>query len=218
MKKLVLLIALMIPYAANSQDLSDLNLYVSGGLSVPASSNDFSKNFDSTLSKLFFSDYWKSGFNINAGLAYPLSSKISIMLEVNYSSFAFDVAQVKKGFYGGRNIHVEDGELTTISINGSVKYSFPVFQKIGTPYLIGSAGLMSINSDKFYALLDAYSNVSYSFSKSNVLTSAFGGGIDIPGGDKSGIFIDVRVVVGFTESKVGMYYYVPIRCGFKTTL
>jgi hypothetical protein len=227
-KFFVMLIVFMIPVSAYSQVSKDLTFFVSGGVSVPVSSNDFAKsyqvdtagnsfalNYSTNGMKFEFNKTWTSGFNISCGAAYAMSPQLSVLLDVNYNSFHLDKSKILSILHLTADKYVDDADLITVSLNGNVKYQPFQFGPSFSPYLVAGVGIMSITADNIYVLADIYHNLTYHFSPSTVLNTTFGAGIDLLGGESSSLFVEVKGDIAFTQHD--SFYYLPIKIGFRGT-
>ena len=217
----IMLISLALPLMLYSQSVRDWNIYVSGGLSVPIGSNDFSKGYslDTSAQRIAlpsfpFSNNWKSGFNIGFGIGYSFSPSLSVIVDVSYNSFSLDKSQILATFNLNGDEYVEDSEMKAVSINGNVKYMFPQSESFFDPYVILGVGYMNVGSDDISILTGASSYIACTFKSQNIINTSLGAGVDIHGGESSSVFIEAKFNLGYTESKT-FFSFLPIRIGFR---
>jgi len=222
----ILLSICLLPALSYAQSVEDFDIYVSGGIAVPYSSNDFSKYYhvdtssaNIKLPSLSFSGKWTPAFNIGLGLGYSVTPSLSFIADVNYDSFSLDKASFLKGIGLTGNEYMDDASLKMVSLNINAKYVFPQPGLFFDPYVIGGVGYMSVAASDISALLSAYSDIGATFETQNALNTSLGVGIDIRGGQSSSFYFDVKYDVSYTRSASPFssdnFGFFPIRIGFR---
>jgi hypothetical protein len=230
MRKLFLIIAfILLPAGLISQSTQNVDLYISAGVSVPFSTNDFGKFYQRNGLLAFnptarpFSDYWNSGFNIGLGFGYPLSwlsPSLSIIVEANFNSFTLDKPALLKGLGLTGSEYADDVTMKAASIGLSAKYILPMPELFFDPYVVGGAGFSSIATDDVSILASPSNIIGGSFATQQALNTSVGAGVDIRGGESSGFFLEARYVVIYNASKSPVsrgdnFSYFPVRVGFR---
>lgn len=187
----------MPPESPSSAAPIKVKLYLNGTLAWPLSPSDFS-------------DYYKIGFpNFGAGLGFAVSPSISFMAYFDYHHFGFNGDEYWHDLGLGGLFTVSGHDATIITISGNLKAAVPT--GAARPYFIGGAGLMmlsissgSISGGGEVFRFDAQSENAFSFNA--------GLGADFPLASEASIFIDGRMVFGFTEDESTLF--LPLRLGF----
>ena len=219
---------ILMPISARSQSVEDLDIYVSGGVTAPFSSNSVSNYYkvDTSVSRISlptmsFSGKWTPSFNFGFGLGYAITPSLSVIMDLNYNSFNLDKSSMLRSLGYSGNEYMDDATLKMVSINANAKYVLLQPELFFDPYVIVGVGYTSVAASGLTALFSAYTGLAATFNTQDALNTSLGVGIDIRGGQSSSVFIDVRYDVACTQSASPFnsdnFAFVPIRIGFKGT-
>lgn len=186
----------MPPESPSSAEPIKVNVYFNGALTWP-------------LSPTEFSDYYKIGFpNLGGGLGFAGSPSVSVIAYFDYCYFGFNGEAFWHDLGLGGLFTVDGHDASIITISGNLKIGVPTGAV--RPYFIGGAGLMMLSTSG--GSISGGGEV-YHFDKysENAFSLNGGLGVDFPLASGAGIFVDGRMIFGFTENESTMY--MPLRLG-----
>ena len=199
----VIVAVLFIMTTAFPQDEHRATLSFGGGLSFPSQPN-------------LFSDYWKTGFNVGAGLGYKLSTAVSIDGTFEYNNFAFDDEGLLNDLGAtGYGITIQGGSATIFSVIGSLKANLIPPPKPVSPYFLVGIGLFSLSTSDI-TISTPYGSEKKKGDSESAFTIVFGVGLDIRANETTTVFIQVADGVGFTKGQNTSY--VPLKAGLRFNL
>lgn len=130
----VFIFAFTLIQSGSAQISEKIDLYISGGTSIPIESvigktfnfpqlnktiyPDFAENALNLKPDVAnFRDFWKTGINVGAGLIYKFNSNLSVMTDFNYSNFVFNKSKLRQDV---ANLFAD---LSAIGSQGSIPFN-----------------------------------------------------------------------------------------------
>ena len=222
------LVITLLSCTAFSQTSEDVEIYASGGVSIPFSSNDCSKYYvvdkaitAVTLPSFKYSGTWTPGFHFGFGLGYVVTPDLTAILDLNYNSSVLDKSAFLKDIGLTGNEYMEDVTLKMVSINANVKYLFALPDQFFDPYVTIGAGYMGIAADDISVVATANSVIGAQFKAQDALNTSVGVGVDIRSTERSSLFIELRYDVSYTRSASPFssdnFSILPVRVGIRGT-
>lgn len=166
--------------------------FFNGGLSFPSGPSEFS-------------DYWRTGFSLGAGLAVPVHPNVALTAYLDFNRFAFDVDK----FSG---VYMSGGEVSILTLSGNVKVNLEPRPAPVRPYFSGGMGLFSLSVGDMI-VVGPYGWVTVPGDSEAALAILLGGGIDFAIGDRIDLFAEGRYAIGFTEG--GNTQMIPVALGIR---
>jgi hypothetical protein len=185
----------------HAESTNKFELYVNGALAFPLGPDDFS-------------DYWRLGYlNVGGGVGYSIIPAISTNVYFDWCNFGFDGEKFAHDIGLGGEISIMGLDASVMTITGNMKVTIPS----GTvrPYFWGGLGLFILSIDDG-SVSGGGLVVPVPGDSENALGLAFGAGIDFAAAKTLDIFVDGRIVLGFTEGESTMI--LPLRLGLKVKL
>ena len=252
----LILFNLILLQLAFAQISENLDIYATAGTSLPVESSigksfvfpqlnyftgsDFAADIlGLTPDAANFEKYWKTGFNVGAGLNYHLNSYLSVLADFNYNHFEFDKNTLQQDISDafedpdvlgvpfneeGLDIYQGAVNIYELKINARIQLPSESFR----PYIIAGGGYMRVNQD---AIKINYYDEPFS-DPNNATTIAFYD--EIPGNNENALvvnagagilykinknfqpFIQAEYCLGLTEDQNTVMY--PIKFGFNFSL
>jgi opacity protein-like surface antigen len=241
---------------AFSQLSENLDIYVTAGASLPVESSigesfvfpqlnyftgsDFATDIlGLTPDEANFEEYWKTGFNVGAGLNYHLNSYLSVLADFNYNHFEFDKNAMQQDIsdaiedpdvigvpFNEEGLDIYQGAVNIYELKINVRVQLP--SESFRPYIIAGGGYMYVNQD---AIKINYYDEPFS-DPNNAITIAFYD--EIPGNTENALvmnagagilfkinknlqpFLQAEYCLGLTEDQNTVMY--PIKFGFNFSL
>lgn len=139
--------------------------------------------------------YWRLEYNTGAGLAYPLSSRLTIFASGDYNKFTVDPA-----LFGSENTAQYAGGSSKRITSGliGVKISLDSVSQRVIPYVIGGIGYSHSVEDSLY--LRHINTFVVGGSSKNFLSFVASLGVDIATWNNLMTFLECRVGRGFGEA------------------
>jgi outer membrane protein W len=227
-KTAIVLVMMLLPLASFSQTSGDVQIFASGGLSLPLSSNDCSKYYtvnsrlsNITLPSFKYSKTWTTGFHFGFGLGYTIAPDLSTILDLNYNSSVLDKTAFLKDLGLRGNEYMNEVTLKMVSINANLKYVFAQPDLFFDPYVTAGAGYMGIAADELSIVATSSSIIAAQFKAQNALNTSVGVGVDIRSTESSSLFLELKYDVSYTRSaspfSSGNFSILPIRAGVRGT-
>jgi opacity protein-like surface antigen len=130
----VFILAFTIVQTSHTQISEKIDLYISGGTSIPIESvvgktfnfpqlnktiyPDFAENALNLKPDVTnFREFWKTGINVGAGLIYKFNSNLSVVTDFNYSNFVFNKNKLRQDI---ANLFAD---LSAIGSQGSIPFN-----------------------------------------------------------------------------------------------
>jgi opacity protein-like surface antigen len=242
MKKtyLLFLILISLSISSPSQISKKFNLIVGAGATYPQESflanpfvfpqldrgfqNDVGTNFAGNYFKqditgTNFKKYWKTVFNVGAGLEFEINDYLTSILLVQYQQFAFNKNELTKGFkkvfadsfgipFNTAGFDIQNGTVKIYSIALNLKAQYPI--KYLTPYIMAGGGYMRLSQEaidlNYYDEPFSSSPISVSIfdripeEKANALMANVGGGLCFNILKRVHPFLEGRYSIGFTNN------------------
>lgn len=227
-KSICLVVLALFPLVAFSQSPENFEIYASGGISIPWSSNDCSKYYTPTIfsaaaiPSFKFSDTWTGGFHFGFGLGHTLLPNLSGILDLNYNSSILNKTQMLTDLGLNVNDYVDDATMKMVSINANLKYVIPQPDLFFDPYVIAGAGYTGIAADDISIISSAYGEIAATFKAQDAINTSLGVGVDIRSSESSSLFLEVRYDVSYTKSpspfNADNFSIIPVRVGIRGTL
>ncbi len=195
MKKGVLVILLVVifafpAYGQLSEIIGEIDLkpeyHLAIGMSTPTKPNNFSEN-------------WKTGYDLRAGLGLQISNFFSIVANFDLYSFPFDEG-VFDQFYGLSGYTLIDSPTwKSYSATLNLKYAFEAeFSKL-RPYLTGGGGFYGDNLKDWRIRNPNDFEETIEGEKADVMGATFGVGIQLTTTKRIDLFLEGRFTTGFTD-------------------
>ncbi len=191
------MILLLFSVLCQAQSFGMPAIYSDGGISVPASPNEFSK-------------YWKTGKAVGIGFEYPLTDRFSICAQYHYYKFGFNlVMNLQDGPYSGI-ISIDDKEMTSLFV--AAKYFMNLRDNDVLPYYTAGLGIVRITDGR----ITAESPSIYATSSENSFGLMVSGGVEFYARELLCLFFEGTCTAGFTEPETTIYF--PVKFGVKYLL
>jgi len=184
----VLLIFFVLAFSADTvQAGSGVELRLAGGVSKLSEPQ-------------YYTDHWNIGPSINTGLSYQMTSRLGILMSIEYNRYILDREKLHERLLieglAATNDHIQGGNssILTISVN-TLLYIVP---KSGAMpiYLVGGAGYFKLSTDKM-----AIGGIDTP-KRSEISWSLLGGvGIDAPLSRPLSLFLERRYGIGYTKTE-----------------
>ena len=213
----VFLMIIIISSFTLAQTVNKYDIYLSGGAGIPLSPKNFSDN-------------WNLGYNIGGGWGMNLTPDLSVILSVDYNSFAANMSKlfptdsvnkyallITKSNSNASSLHYD---LTGYSINifsVSLNAKYQLMTGPVIPYLVIGGGIsnMSYSNIQINAYYFGEEQSVTTSSGKPVQNSAFisgGAGIEFQLSETVNLFLEGKYCMGFTSG--GSTSYVPVKGGF----
>lgn len=172
--------------------------YLNTGFSVPSSPEEFS-------------DYWKMGFSLGAGIGYPLSPIMLMQGSLDYSRFPFDDDRfLRDSGYSGYGFSISGGSATIITVSADLKARPSGGTSSIVPYVVGGFSYFRLATSNMTISYQGQSQT-LDGESDDALGLAFGAGIEYAIGPKMSLFAEGRYGVGFTEGESTQHF--PVKLG-----
>ena len=172
-----------------AQDAKKIQIYLSGGVSIPASPSEFK-------------DFWSLGFNGGGGVGYIFSPIFSANVYFDYNSMTLNEDKFLEELGAtSMGLSIDGGAVNIITVMVNVKTTLIAKPQSVSPYLKAGLGLLSLSATDV-----TFSYMGESFTQEvDVSEEAFGvlfgGGIDFPVSLNVLIFVEGNYGIGFTEDE-----------------
>jgi hypothetical protein len=200
MKRFLNLFAFLILFSMSL--FAQSKFYVAGGLDIPSKPKSFADNWDSGIT-----------FGVGKEYMYKQNICLTVGMDLNYFRFYNSSNLINSLGVSGWGMNVSSGNTITANIHVGIKATLININNIVAPYITGSVGLLGTSfGDINLSTIDGYS-INRKGNSEFALSSAAGGGFDIPVGETTDIFIECQYVIGFTKGESTAY--LPIRIGLQ---
>ena len=184
----------------SAQIVTPTEFFVRGGAAFPVSSQSFT-------------DYWKNGFALGAGVGTPLGESSTLLVSLDYARFSFDQTRLLQYFSmppAGNSISGASSTLIVLSAHARVLQ--PIIENLSL-YVTGGAGMVYSG---VAAATVTYSGYSATAQPTNRLSFALAPGIGFtyPLQDRWSVFAEARYYwailrktdahAGFSETSIGL--------------
>jgi len=156
-----------------------IDIYFSGGTSYPVESvigksfefpqlnnliaPDFAQNALNLQPDVTnFKEFWKTGINIGAGLAFKANRYLAIMTDFNYSNFTFNKGKLEQQVgnffadpsgidipfslpFNSAGLEINQGSINMYQVMANFRLQMPM--ELLRPYIIGGAGYLHIGQE-----------------------------------------------------------------------
>jgi opacity protein-like surface antigen len=172
----IFILAFTLIQSSSAQISEKIDLYISGGTSIPIESvvgktfnfpqlnktiiPDFAENALKLKPDVTnFSEFWKTGINVGAGLIYKFNNHLSVVTDFNYSNFVFNKNKLRQdvaNFFADLSViglssipfnsaamEINQGSIQMYQVVANLKAQ--VSMEFFRPYIIGGAGYLRIN-------------------------------------------------------------------------
>ena len=202
---LLLMSLTVAPLFAQTESLPSktVEISVNGGLSLPSLPSEFKS-------------YWKKGTDVGAGIGYSLEPGSvgygALELKVDWNGYSFDKSAYQSSLPANKQSDSIAGSSTNI-ITAFVTFrgTFSPSKTSVAPYFLLGIGYFSVSSKDVTVKPDAVFSLPDE-SQSSVAWMV-GAGIDLPLGDKWGVFADGRYILGVNQ-ELGRQYF-PVTLGVR---
>jgi len=200
MKKylLLLIIPTLLINLSFAQDAKKIQLFLSGGISIPSSPTEFT-------------DYWNLGFNGGAGIGYVFSPNFSANAYFDFNTMALNEDNFLGDLGAPSGVSIDGGSINIITVMANVKGNLIAKPKSISPYFKVGIGLFSLSATDVTVSYMGVSMTESLDASEEALGLIFGGGIDFPVSPNILIFIEGNYCVGFTEDESTSF--IPIKGG-----
>ena len=175
----VVILTFIFIQTGSAQISEKIDVYISGGTSIPMESV-VGKTFDfQQLNKAIipdfaeralklkpeatnFKEFWKTGINVGAGLAYKFNQNLSVVSDFSYSNFVFNKNKLERNIanffadlsvIGGQGsipfnsaaLDINRGSIQMYQIGANLKVQVPF--EFFRPYVMVGAGYLRINQE-----------------------------------------------------------------------
>ncbi len=204
MKNLAFALVLLSVYSLNVFPQENIyKLYLGSGISIPSGPETFS-------------DYWESGYNLNAGFGYAFTSNLSATLMINYNQFTFaDEKLLEDAGLNNTGVQIDGGKTYFWAFTANLKYNFLVSADFISPYVTGGAGYFGLRADPIVLSYGSFSAATDEASESSFFVNA-GAGLEIPISQIFGFFIEANYSIGFTKEE--NTNYIPLKVGLSLNI
>lgn len=217
MRKLVAAALALSAVSLSAHADSKTSIRAGAGLASPASGD--------------FKDAFKSGPNLSLAIGHDMGSYLSVLGEVEYSTFAIDQSKIDDALdsvlgsdaaifaqLGGR-LRIDGGDTSFLSGSVAVKGMVLGNASSISPYVIGAGGVSHRRTGEATITVTILG-----FSETDTLPSdsetvaavSFGGGLDFKVADTLGLFVEGRYHIAFTEEQSTKY--TTVRAGLSLRL
>lgn len=201
----ILVVLLAVPLF--SQEETNLEFILGGGLSVPVQPDNFSSD-------------WKRGYTIGGGFGYRLNVFTSIDIYFDYYNFSFD----PHGFMERTELMdrlIRGNPNSIIAITANLTYTYIIAPNYVAPYISGGAGYQSFTNSEVRAIqADSEGLIEdeavFPGGKGGGALGIVSAGILIPSRHNRNFFVEVRYGFAFTDMMNPQF--IPIRFGFRQQL
>ncbi len=180
---------------------------LAGGIGLPSQPADLNR-------------YWKGGWHLAGGIAYPLTKKLSVGGHLAYSHMPSDAEAVLRDLGDqAPYIRVESKSSAILTVTGRAKLNFvvPARSTPLSPYFFGSLGWFRLTEGGWEVTSitspDGDGHVRRWFGLvESVIGTEFGAGMDVYLKGWLSTFVEVGAGISFTK-KITYVEWVPIRLG-----
>lgn len=186
-----------IPY--QEEEKKDIIIwYLNSGPSIPISPSEFN-------------ELWRTGFSLGFGVGKVLNPNTILQIYLNYNRFPTDEFGILEQL-GLENTHTLSGGTTRI-LQFSMNVKWNIINKVmaGGPFLVGGTGVLRWSREESIASGIGAPTFKEDGARDIALSLSFGGGLDIPIGGNTYIFVELKYTIGLTDDGVN---YMPVKIGF----
>ncbi len=192
-KFLTLILTFAFSQGLMAQLSENLDIYFSGGVSVPVESaigksfvfpqldaitgTNFAQDILNLKAEVEnFRNFWKPGLNIGGGMIYELTKNLSATMEFNYNNFNFDKTALQNEIaaafqnpdilglpFNENGLDIVRGSLHLYQITLNARIQYPA--GFLRPYLTGGAGYLHINQESIEI---SYYDEPFPFQQGNI--------------------------------------------------
>ncbi len=162
-----------------------------------------------------YRDYWKKGWNAGIGYGYSFAPGSigygTVFATVEYNRYALDDVRYREHFSLPPLAPVQaKGAAQTFGVMLNVKGSFSATRRTVAPYFLLGVGYLYYHADSLEV-----GNVGVGGEKSSAICWSFGVGIEVPIGEKFGMFVQARSLLGVYDQTKQFF---PLSGGVKVKL
>jgi hypothetical protein len=154
-----------------------------------------------------FADGFSLGLGGGLGLAFPVSSRLMLLVDLEYIVFGIDEEGFKKAFGLPPTASLTGEQIATFYASLAAKFDLLSSPSgMVRPYVLGGFGFFRYNPESISG-----DGSSLGFEDQNTLGVHGGGGVEIVLAPYLALFLDAMYVLGFTDNEATGY--APIRAG-----
>lgn len=178
----------------------------------PCSSYGGSELALATSGSFDFSEGWKRGLSIGVGLGYSFLPAVSVLAILEHNRFPPD-EENQLGALGGS---IDGGVVRITTLSANLRISIVPGSQSISPYVQVGVGALSYADVKSSARGPGFTREQRTTTSGLAQDASLhlGGGVDIPAGKSSAIFLEGRLVVALVERDS----FVPVRGGIRLKL
>lgn len=158
----------------------------------------------SIVKPAFFSDYWKTGFNIGSSFDYELSRLLTVGVSFGYNNFTFNEDRFLEDFGVFRGFAIVGPSIRIYTISGILRVTVIKIEESLSPYVFGGLGFFRLSHGDNTRPNDI-SNARISFDQQSAACVLSGAGVEVPVDEISGLFFEGNYTIGFTKSENTSY-------------
>ncbi len=191
-------------WAGDAQAQQKPVFFVTAGVAAPASSS--------------LSDFWYPGIGVGGGAEYFIHPSLAVQGRFSYARFGFNEGKFKAendalGVVTGTN----GGGKNLFSAFASLKYTKTIdsddLDVRTVPYAVAGVGILSYSEADIEGVEIGNDTFHVTGQSGNGFAVNAGAGMDIRLTDRTHLFVEARLEVGFTSGERGSTQLFPVRVG-----
>ncbi len=163
----------------------------------------------------FFTDFWGVGMSFGGGGGITIgdSKQSAVLFSIDYSRHTMNEGKLlaAAGIPAGQDLSLSGGTLIHLNVLGNFRHNLKSVDEGASPFVIGGVGISRLSASDITVAGGGQVVTEPIDDSSTKLGISFGAGVDIPAGEKFGIFIELKYGIGFTENESTQT--LPVRVG-----